>query len=392
MTQLTIAETFVGAGGAHIGFKNEGFETVFVNDIDENMIKTLLKNQLVTENQVIRGTIENITEENIPSNKPIDVLFGGIVCKGFSLAGVRNPFDERNYLYLSQLRLVSIIKPKVSIIENVPSIKTMELYRKCSETIENFKIYSALSQENKNLNGQKSSRRKNNEPYSDLSERINTNKIKMDEILKNMSAYKYNVLDEIKKIYNEMNYTCYEKVLQTSQYGGYTNRKRFFLVAVRSDILKPFVFPSPTHIKENTVNDALQLINYNDKYDIDNLPMKHNTKTIKRFSYIKEGGSIQDVMSILPDDLKISNFYSRGNTQRLNRNLPAPTLVPGHSNFPIHPWENRSITVREAATITGFPTNFQFCGSHSSRCMQIGNAVPIHLARAIARSVKNILE
>ena len=45
---------------------------------------------------------------------------GGVVCKGFSLAGVRNPFDQRNYLYVSQLQLVEQLKPKISIIENVP--------------------------------------------------------------------------------------------------------------------------------------------------------------------------------------------------------------------------------------------------------------------------------
>lgn len=45
---------------------------------------------------------------------------------------------------------------------------------------------------------------------------------------------------------------------------------------------------------------------------------------------------------------------------RLNGNQPSPTLVPGHSNFPVHPKYHRSITVREAATITGFPLNYKF--------------------------------
>ena len=106
---------------------------------------------------------------------------------------------------------------------------------------------------------------------------------------------------------------------------------------------------------------------------------------------IPEGNNIADVIDDIPDELKISAFYSRGNTQRLSRNLPVPTLVPGHSNFPIHPWEHRSITVREAATITGFPLNYKFCGSHTSRCVQIGNAVPVHLSYNIALSIKKLL-
>ena len=56
---------------------------------------------------------------------------------------------------------------------------------------------------------------------------------------------------------------------------------------------------------------------------------------------------------------------------RLDDNLPSPTLVPGHSNFPVHPYEHRSITVREAATITGFPTNYKFFGNHTKRCEQV---------------------
>ena len=84
-----------------------------------------------------------------------DVLFGGIVCKGFSLAGVRNPFDVRNYLYKHQLRLVELTRPKVSVIENVTAIKNMILYTQCEETVKTFEEYTKLCDVNKNLNGEK---------------------------------------------------------------------------------------------------------------------------------------------------------------------------------------------------------------------------------------------
>ena len=77
---------------------------------------------------------------------------------------------------------------------------------------------------------------------------------------------------------------------------------------------------------------------------------------------------------------------------RLDSKKAAPTLVPGHSNFPIHPFENRSITVREAAVITGFPIKYKFFGSHTKRCEQVGNAVPPPLSTAIAKSCKDLLE
>ena len=97
-------------------------------------------------------------------------------------------------------------------------------------------------------------------------------------------------------------------------------------------------------------------------------------------------------MDEVPEHLRISRFYSRGNTMRLNGNDASPTLVPGHSNFPVHPREHRSITVREAATITGFPTDYKFIGSHSKRCESVGNAVPPALSEAIAKQAKALLD
>ena len=145
-----------------------------------------------------------------------------------------------------------------------------------------------------------------------------------------------------------------------------------------------------------TVNDALNTIDYegmnSEENDADNIPMKHKDKTVRRFRFIPEGDSIANHINELPDDLKISKFYSRGSTMRLAGNEPSPTLVPGHSNFPVHPRKDRSITVREAATITGFPLNYKFFGSHSKRCEHVGNAVPPALAQAIAKECTIFLD
>ena len=395
--ELTIVETFVGAGGAHLGFKNAGFKSLLVNDIDKDAINTLLLNKVINEDQVLLCPIENITQEMILSkigNKKVDVLFAGIVCKGFSLAGVRNPFDSRNYLYKHQLRLVNILKPKVSIIENVTAIKNMILYINCEDTIKTFEDYTKLSDINKLLNGEKSVKRKKGEHYNELNVAINKNKKIMEELLKKIDKYKYCILDDIKQQYLEMGYKFYEKILQTDKFGGYTNRKRIIMVAIKNTIKDDYIYPEEQETN-NILNDALNLIDYNGinnpSIDEDNRSMKHTKKTIDRFKLIPEGYNIADVIDDIPDELKISAFYSRGNTQRLNRFSSVPTLVPGHSNFPIHPWEHRSITIREAATITGFPLNYKFCGSHSSRCIQIGNAVPIQLSYNIALSIKKFL-
>lgn len=395
--KFTIVETFVGCGGAHLGFQQNGFESLLVNDIDKDMISTLIKNNCIKENIAYTCPIDKLTNEiilNQIKKRDVDVLFGGIVCKGFSLAGVRNPFDSRNYLYKEQLRIVELLRPKVSIIENVVGFKNMNLYRENSDTIQTFQEYNQLSDLNKKLNGEKSARRKDKKDYSDLTLKINSNKKTMTILLKKIEEYKYNIFKEIKKIYEELGYKVYDKILEAVKFNGYTHRKRIIIVAVRNDIKKEYKFPNEQ--KEYTLLDALNKIDYkninNPEIDVDNQPMNHGKKTIDRFKLIPEGKNIAEIMDTIPEELQISKFFSRGNTQRLDRNKSVPTLVPGHSNFPIHPWENRSITIREAATITGFPLNYKFVGSHTSRCMQVGNAVPVYLADAIAKSVINILE
>tara|TARA_B110000967_G_C18844079_1_gene540996 strand:+ start:125 stop:1501 length:1377 start_codon:yes stop_codon:yes gene_type:complete len=405
--KFKIAETFVGCGGAHLGFKQNGFETCFVNDIWDQSMITLKNNFDLKENQIYECHLKDVNKEVLESNnvdiKDLDVLFGGVVCCGFSMAGNRNPFDERNYLYLEQMRLVKELNPKISIIENVKGFISMNLMEKEEHNEDIVNTYKELLDTNKSLNGEKSSRRKANLTYEDISIKVKENDIKMKEIIKSIEIKQYNVLDRIKQIYDELGYKVYIKVLNASDYGSYTKRERLIVVAIRKDIEKEYNFPIPTHSdtdinlpNKNKLKDALDLLDIDNlnslENDPDNHPMNHNAKTVDRFSRIPEGKSIKDVIDELPEELKISSFFSRGNTQRLDRNKCVPTLVPGHSNFPIHPWEHRSITVREAALITGFPNNFKFNGYHGSRCTQIGNAVPIHLADAVAKSILHILE
>ena len=122
----------------------------------------------------------------------------------------------------------------------------------------------------------------------------------------------------------------------------------------------------------------LEYIN-NPKNDKDNIPMKHRPSTIEKFKKVKSNEKSKD------------SYFSRGSSSRLSWDKPAPTLVPGHSSFQLHPEEHRSITVREGAIITGFNKEFEFCGNHSSRCMQIGNAIPVNMAYHLAEQCKKIL-
>ena len=119
--------------------------------------------------------------------------------------------------------------------------------------------------------------------------------------------------------------------------------------------------------------------------------MNHKPLLVERYKRIPEGGKL-DVES-LPEKLKTgyrtdkvknySHIY-----KRLDRKKPSTTMVPGHNAFPIHPWLNRALTVREAARLQTFPDDLEFKGSRQNQCIQVGNAFPVLLAEIIGTTIK----
>ena len=415
---LISMETFVGAGGSYLGLKKAGFKTIYVNEIDKNFTKTLtynneedLKNCIVDIRPIEDVNFKEIRKKLNLKKKRVDLIFGGPVCKGYSLAGVRDPSDSRNTLYRHQIRMVSEFLPKISIIENVPAMRT-SLILKSGINKKKLKEISYVWKQLDIFKGIKAKLTKKGKKLSTKELKkynlIKSKKKKFEEFVKNNSI---SVIDDIKHLLEKIGYKVYVENLNAAWFGSYTKRIRTFVVAVRKDIRKEFIFPTITNfdyknklngfniIKNpqpfKTIKQAFDEIDYNGKNspekDLDNVPMNHNEKSVQRFKLIPKGKNIVDVMHKVPKNLKISKFYSRGCTMRLDDNSSCPTLVPGHSNFPVHPYEHRSISVREAAQITGFPSNYKFFGNHTKRCEQVGNAVPIPLAFALANQCIKIL-
>jgi DNA (cytosine-5)-methyltransferase 1 len=357
---MNVVETFVGTGGSHIGFKKAGFKTIFVNDIWSDAINTLKQNNHeLKDNQIILDDIKNITSEELKKRdidiSNIDVLIGGVVCKGFSNAGLKKSLDPRNYLYLEQLRLVKLLNPKISIIENVPPLKNAKILKKDINDELILKLCNELDNVCKEYG-----RTYNKELLK-----------KRKELESKLNEYKYSVFDDIIKRYNDMNYNVHYKILNCNDYECYTTRRRLIIVAVRKDLDIKWEYPEKVVCKDPlTVRHALSLIDYK-KDDIDNKPMNHRKQTIEKYNSYKPG-------------LNNLTYRSCGASFRLYQDKPAPTLMGGNSSFQIHPTEPRCITIREAATISGFPLDYKFYGSHSSKGTQITNAIPVNLAYHIA--------
>ena len=372
---FTSMDLFSGCGGLTKGFCMEGVRSIFANDIDENCEKTFVRNFPGTPflckdiTLIKKEDVDALTGGAIP-----DIIIGGPPCQGFSLANKRRnkiKDDPRNKLFYGFVKFINWYSPKAFVMENVKGLLSMQ-------------------------NGQV----------------INT----IVEEFSNAGSFGYNVK---------------YKILRASDYGVPQNRERVILIGFRKDLNIQPVHPVPI-VQDHfvTVDEAIsdlpqidagqgkEVLEYlhapqneyqrqmrlHSKYVTNHIAMKHTPRLIERFKAIQPGQSLVDVWEThgavkrgAPDEKSTIKFGQ--NNQRLYGDKPAPTIAASfQSNF-IHPHLNRNFTAREGARLQSFPDDFFFEGMRTkmswekglSQYQQIGNAVPVLLAKAIAESIVNQL-
>lgn len=125
--QINVVDVFCGAGGLSTGFREAGFNIILGIDFDKNAIQTYKHNH--PETIAVTENITALKKEKIREligNSDVDMVIGGPPCQGFSLAGKRDPKDPRNSLFMDFLRIVSELKPKFFVMENVPGLLSMK--------------------------------------------------------------------------------------------------------------------------------------------------------------------------------------------------------------------------------------------------------------------------
>ncbi len=203
------------------------------------------------------------------------------------------------------------------------------------------------------------------------------------------------VADELRAI----GYTNVEhRILDAADYGVPQRRKRFIMVGSRSGYVIPWpkkkFFETPQEWQKpyRTVGEAIADLALASSHDVHSchVPMVHRPLQVERYRRIPEGGRLD--VDALPPELqkgyrteRVKNFSHV--FKRLDRNKPSLTLVPGHNAFPVHPWLDRSLTVREAARLQTFPDDVVFTGAREDQCIQVGNAFPPLLAELIANNL-----
>ena len=184
--------------------------------------------------------------------------------------------------------------------------------------------------------------------------------------------------------------------LRASDFGVPQHRQRIFFIGVKRDVDLPEM-PTPTHLPpgDDAASSALPRTP-SLAARLEDLPRLDAGTGAERLR-MADGRVVlnSQAMAHSPEVVaKIREIPAgRGpiSYRRLERDV-ARTLVAGHRALPVHPEQHRTITVREAARIQGFPDEYFFCGPRSTQPLQVANAVPPALAEAVARQLLESLE
>lgn len=342
---------FAGCGGLSLGFSWAGFNVRGNVELQPDF-RAIYKKNFPTTNE-LGSDITSITDEEVAKWKnvygPIDVLFGGPPCQGFSLTGKRDRFDPRNQLFRHFVRVAQILQPRAILVENVRLLTSM-----------------------KSKDGRW-------------------------------------VKDEIQQSFAEAGYQVIHKELDAQNFGVPQHRERVFFVGVRSDLrLRPSL-PSPTHGQignEDLLLFGLQplrtfriatcdleALESGEKSGSDewHQAVSHPKHVIRWLKDVPEGASAHENIDPL---MRPPSGYNT-TYKRLRWDEPSSTvsttfgMISGCRN--VHPINTRSLTVREALRCQSFPDSFKLTGSLGSIRTSIGNAVPPLLAYALAKHIKQIL-
>lgn len=114
---------FSGAGGMDVGFQRAGIEVILANDINADACATYRRNH---GGEVFQGSLLDMDVKARLGGKPVELVFGGPPCQGFSVAGKMNPDDERSQLIHSFFDVVDELQPNAFVCENVKALAALE--------------------------------------------------------------------------------------------------------------------------------------------------------------------------------------------------------------------------------------------------------------------------
>lgn len=329
-------ELFAGAGGLALGLEQAGFEHIGLVEFDKSAANTLTFNRpqwkVLCEDIAITTQRDLEKEFNIKKGE-LDLLSGGAPCQSFSYAGKRLGLqDIRGTMFYHYATFLEKLQPKMFLFENVRGLLTHD----------KGKTYQTI------LN-----------------------------------------------IFEEQGYSTFHDILNAWDYGVPQKRERLITVGIRNDLMGAcsFKFPEKHEYRPIMRDVKLDVNPSRDECE------RYSEYKEKIFALVPPGGYWRDIdPEIAKEYMKTCWFMGGGRTGILRRiGLDEPSLTvltnPGMKQTDrCHPIEVRPFSYRENARIQTFPDTWEFCGKLSEKYKQVGNAVPVNLAKELGLAIKKTLE
>ena len=343
---------FSGAMGLDLGIEKAGFDIKVCVEIDKWAVQTIKNN---TNIPVIDKDINTVCSDEILKTaglkkEDVTLVVGGPPCQAFSTAGKqRGLADFRGNVILQYLRVVTDIRPKYFILENVRGLLSAKLNYVPEEYCE----------------------------------------------YENIKDIKGSVLHFIVSEFKKLGYKISYALLNAANYGVPEKRERIIIIG---HIGERVPIPSPTHSEDGdygtmkwvTLGDVIGDLSH--RSDLHYIPMRMKIEPF--MALLKEGQNWRDLPQEKAEEAMGKAYkLSGGKTgflRRLTFSEPSPTLVTSPTmpaTLLCHPTELRPLSVEEYARIQQFPDTWKFEGRIEKIYKQIGNAVPVGLGYAVGHQV-----
>ncbi len=372
--RFLMVDLFAGCGGLSLGLEQAGFTPWFVNEIIEPFCNTYKRNHELPDDHYFVGDINDLNAnikcyEKYLSN--ITLVCGGPPCQGFSMANRQRILDDpRNQLYKAYLSFLSMVRPKFFIMENVKGMAN-----KISEIKDNFKEY--LGEEYmfdyKLLRAQDFGVPQNRERFILVGNRMGIDpELIFEEIFKK-KRQPFVLRDALIGLPHLESRKEVGKN-EENEISGFTERDFEYEI-------------NDFYIFINGNKRITKLYNHKNRYN--------NPRDIEIYRRLPQGAnslheSIADIMPYVRRNGIFKDKYFKLDETQICKTITSHMKFD--CNMYIHPWEARGLSPREAARIQTFPDDYILTGAQNLWYAQVGNAVPVKLAKAIGEGIMKFLK
>ncbi len=372
-------ELFCGTGGLALGLQQSGFNHKALIEWDKDSCENIQANinngfGPVSDWKVVQSDVRLVDFKK--DYRGVHLVSGGPPCQPFSLGGKHQAYKDSRDMFPQAVRAVRELKPEAFIFENVKG-----LLRQSFSSYFNYILLQLQHPDIEKAEG-----------------------MTWQEHLATLEEYHTTCGEK------GLTYHVVFRLLNAADYGVPQQRFRVVIVGFRNDIDANWSFPEPTHSKDALLYSKYVTGEYWKKYGMTmpEVPEKDRVaveRVRKNPPTLLPWVTVRDALSDLPEPKEgqitsIPNHEYRGGARTYAGHSgsaldePSKTIkagahgVPGGENMVIlDDGSQRYYTVRESARIQTFPDDYTFNGSWTESMRQIGNAVPVKLARIIGESV-----